>query len=140
MILPLGGLGDAMIGAEAWSHHALTIDYRSGLVSYQREGIHPGYMSLFNDEGDPAITIEVNGRSIPAVVDTAVPDTLVMPGRESRSSEHVVIAGNDLGNVDVRHAPIPRARIGNRLLSKFLVTIDYGRQQVGLWRDPRIPL
>lgn len=140
VILPLGGLGDAMIGADAWTRHALTIDYRSGLVSYQKEGIHPEYMSLFDYDGDPAILVEVNGRSISAVVDTAVPDTLVLPGGEGRGSAHVVIAGHDFGNVEVGHARIPRARIGNRLLSRFLVTIDYGRQQVGLWRDPRIPL
>jgi hypothetical protein len=34
---------------------------------------------------------------------------------------------------------VARARVGNRLLSHYLVTIDYGRRMVGLWRDPRIP-
>lgn len=139
VVLPLAGLGDAMIGADAWSRHAVTIDYRSGLLSFQKEGIHPAYMSLFEFEGEPAILVEVDGRTVSAVVDTAVPDTLVLPGGEGRRSAHVVIAGSDLGYIDVAHANIPRARVGNRLLSKFLVTIDYGRQQVGLWRDPRIP-
>jgi hypothetical protein len=139
VILPLAGLGDAMIGADAWSHHAVTIDYRSGLLSLQKEGIHSDYMTLFEFDGEPAIFVEVDGRMVSAVVDTAVPDTLVLPGGEGRHSAHVVIAGSDLGQVDVTHANIPRARVGNRLLSKFLVTIDYGRQQIGLWRDPRIP-
>jgi hypothetical protein len=140
VILPLAGLGDAMIAGDAWTDHAITIDYRSGLLSYQREGIHPAYMSLFEFEGEPAILVEVDGHSLTAVVDTAVPDTLVLPGQDRRGSAHVSIAGTDFGTIDIAHAKIPRARIGNRLLSKFLVTIDYGRHQVGLWRDPRIPL
>jgi len=50
-----------------------------------------------------------------------------------------VIAGTDFGNVDVKFANVAQPRIGNRLLSKFLISIDYGKREVGLWRDPRIP-
>jgi hypothetical protein len=140
VVLSLAGVGDAMIGADAWKRHAVTIDYRSGLLSYQKDGIHSAYMSLYAFDGEPSILVEVDGRIVPAVVDTAIPDTLVLPGAAGRGSAHVVIAGSDLGTVDVARANVARARVGNRLLSKFLVTIDYGRQQVGLWRDPRIPL
>ncbi len=140
VILTLGNVGDAMIGADAWHDRAVTIDYRSGLLSVQKEGIHPDYMTLFRFSGEPAMLVEVDGRQIAAVVDTALPDTMVLPGGEGRVAAHVIIAGTDFGSVDVARANVTRARIGNRLLSKFLVTIDYAREQVGVWRDPRIPL
>jgi hypothetical protein len=91
--------------------------------------------------GQPAINITVDGREISAVVDTTSPDTLVLPGSAlGRGTVSVSIAGTDFGPTDVQFANVSQARIGNRLLSRFLVTIDYGRRVVGLWRDPRIPL
>ena len=48
--------------------------------------------------------------------------------------------GTDFGSIDVRLADVSTPRVGNRLLSKFLVTIDYGQREVGLWRDPRTGL
>jgi hypothetical protein len=51
----------------------------------------------------------------------------------------VSIAGTDFGPTDVRYANVAHPRVGNRLLSRFLVSIDYGKRIVGLWRDPRIP-
>ena len=140
VVLPLSGVGDVLIGADAWREHAVTIDYRIGLLSYQKTGIHPHDMTLFDYEGEPSIVVEVNGQPVIAVVDTASPDTLILPGQPGRATARVSIAGTDLGTVDVTHAKIARARVGNRLLSKFLITIDYGKEQIGLWRDPRIPL
>jgi hypothetical protein len=141
VVLDLRGLGDMLVGADAWNAHAVTIDYSAGLLTYQKEGIHPEEMSLFQFRAEPAILVDVDGQRITAIVDTALPDTLLLPragGTGDRRTAHVTIAGTDFGAVDVGLADIARARIGNRLLSKFLVTIDYGKQQVGLWRDPRI--
>lgn len=140
--LDLGGTGDAIIGADVWGNKAVTIDYHAGLLTYQKSGIHPELMTVFSFAGEPSALVTVNGGSMTAVVDTALPDTLVLPAgsKSGRGSARVAIAGTNFGNVDVRFANTPRARIGNRLLSRFLVTIDYGKHQVGLWRDPRIPL
>lgn len=141
VVLDLGGAGDAIIGADVFGNHAVSIDYRVGLITFQREGIHPEGMQLFRFHGDPAITIDVDGRSVPAIVDTALPDTVVLPrAKVGRGNVHVRIAGTDFGAIDAGYANIPAARIGNRLLSRFLVTIDYGQHVIGLWRDPRIPL
>jgi len=152
--LDLGVTGDAIIGADVWDSRAVTIDYLAGLLTYQKSGIHPDSMTLFRYESAPAIDVNVDGRTIAAIVDTALPDTLVLPvedrrarpsgqpGRLSatgRESVDVVIAGTDFGNVDVKFANVAQPRIGNRLLSKFLISIDYGKREVGLWRDPRIP-
>lgn len=136
--LDLGGVADGIIGAEAWGRYAITIDYHQGLVTWQRAGIHPAQMTLFSFNAEPTIRVIVDGVTIPAVVDTSSPDTLILPSRENRRGlASVDIAGTDFGSVDVRYANVAKARIGNRLLSRFLVTIDYGQRVVGLWRDTR---
>jgi hypothetical protein len=133
----LGGVADAIIGVEPWRKHAISIDYRVGLVSYQKEGIKSGGMFLYQFPGEPMINVVVDGREVAAIVDTTSPDTLVLPGPEGRGTAAVRIADADFGTIDVQYANVSRARVGNRLLSRFLVTIDYGRKVVGLWRDPR---
>jgi hypothetical protein len=139
--LDLGGVADAIIGIEPWGERAITIDYRSGLVTYQKEGIHTGYMKIFRYDDAPMIYVNVDGRDVAAIVDTTSPDTIVLPRAQSgRGTARITIADTDFGSIDVGYANISRARVGNRLLSKFLVTIDYGKRVVGLWRDPRIPL
>ena len=143
VVLELGGVGDAVIGADVWHRGAVTVDYRAGLLTYQKDGIHPAFMTLYNFHDEPTITVRVDGSDIPAIVDTSVPDTLVLPrraGPAGRRSAHVAIAGTDFGSVDVGTADVETARLGNRLLSRFLVTIDYQKSVVGVWRDPRIPL
>ncbi|HJQ37398.1 MAG TPA: hypothetical protein VKB93_09685 [Thermoanaerobaculia bacterium] len=139
--LPLGGVADAIIGADAWHGHAISIDYHSGLVTYQKLPTDRSLMSAFPFQAEPAIDVRVNGQLVKAIVDTANPDTLILPGTTpERGMARVDIGGHDFGSVDVRYANVPQARVGNRLLSRFLVTIDYGRKVVNLWRDPRIPI
>jgi len=141
VVVGLGGVGDAMIGADVWSRHAITIDYHAGLITYQTARIEPAEMTLHRFASAPTIVVNVDGKPIEAIVDTALPDTLVLPAEKpSRRTAHVVIAGTDFGIVDVGQARVAMPRIGNRLLSRFLVTIDYGQRVTGLWRDPRIPL
>lgn len=140
VVISLAGLGDALVGADAFSSYAVTIDYRSGLLTYQKDGIHPDYMTVYRFAAEPSITAEVDGQQTRAIVDTALPDTIVLPrgsAAPGRRQSHVVIAGNDFGAVDIALGDVSQARIGNRLLSKFLVSVDYGHRQVGLWRDPR---
>lgn len=137
----LQGVADAIVGADAWRNQSISIDYRSGLVTYQKSGIERSQMQTFTYRDQPSIWVHVNGQRIAAVVDTSSPDTLVLPAREAqRGTVQVVVAGVDFGATDVQFANVTRARIGNRLLSRFLISIDYGRRVIGLWRDPRIPL
>jgi len=137
----LRGVADAIIGVEAWRNRAISIDYRSGLVTYQKEGLHSGAMDIFRYPAEPMIQVSVNGRDVAAIVDTTSPDTLVLPrATHGRGTANVRIGRTDFGTIDVQYANVTRARVCNRLLSRYLVTIDYGRRLVGLWRDPRIPL
>lgn len=134
----LHGVADAIIGIEPWREHAISIDYRVGLVSYQKEGIKSGGMHIYEFQNEPTIHVVVDGQQIAAIVDTTSPDTLVLPGGDARGTASVRIADADFGTIDVQYANVAQARVGNRLLSRFLVTIDYGRKVVGLWRDPRV--
>lgn len=137
--LSLGTTGDAMIGADVWNGRAVTIDYHAGLLTYQKSGMFPELMTLYSFSAAPTVTVTVDGREISAIVDTASPDTLELPATTAgRRSARIAIAGNDFGNVDIRLSPeLTQPRVGNRLLAHFLVSIDYGRRVVGLWRDPR---
>ena len=139
--MELGAVGDAIIGFDAWAPEAITIDYVKGLLTFQTDGIHTDGMTLYRFQDEPAIAVMVNGRRVPAALDTASPETLILPrgtAAAGRTSVDVEIAGTAFEDVDVLLADVSRARIGNRLLSKFLVSIDYGQRQVGLWRDLRV--
>ncbi len=136
--LDLGGVADGIIGADVWGNRAISIDYKAGLVTYQRFGIERSLMTVYEYDLEPMIYVSVNGADVPAIVDTTSPDTVVLPSATSgRGTARVSVAGVDFGLLDVRYANVSRARVGNRVLAHFLVTIDYGKKEVGLFRDTR---
>ncbi len=140
LFMDLHGAGDALVGADVFAQRAVTIDYRAGLLTYQKAGIHSEYMTLFRFNAEPALDVTVDGKHMSAIVDTASPDTLTLPAaKESRGRVHVLVGASDLGTVDVHYANVEQPRLGNRLLSRFLIAIDYANRVVGIWRDPRIP-
>jgi hypothetical protein len=143
LVTGLGGAGEAIIGFDAWRGRALTINYVAGLVTWQARGTTGPEVTLFRFSDLPAVEVLVNGEPVRAIVDTTSPDTLVLPRGDrpaGRMEARVALAGIEYSALDVALADISRPRIGNRLLSKFLLSIDYGQQQVGLWRDTRVPL
>jgi hypothetical protein len=134
----LHGIADAILGADAWGPAAITIDYRAGLLTLQREGIHPELMTIYRFAAEPMISLTLDGKQVNAIVDTTSPDTLTIPGESpSRRTARVQIAGVDFGDVEVRVGGTSVPRVGNRLLSRFLITIDYGKRVVGLFHDRR---
>lgn len=132
--LDLRGVADGLIGSSAWPRETVTIDYRTGLVTIHTGGIERAMMTVFSYRQEPAVEVQVDGQTIEAIVDSANPDTLILPGdADRRGTARVVLGGIDFGTIDIRYAPVRRARVGNRLLSSFLVSIDYGNRLVGLW-------
>jgi hypothetical protein len=132
------GIADGIIGADVWGSNAVSIDYFAGLVTYQKDGIRPELMTVYPFTAEPVVQLSVDGETIDAIVDTTSPDTLTLPSRHpSRAKARITLAGADFGQVDVKYADVAAPRIGNRLLSHFLISIDYGRRVIGLWRDPR---
>ena len=143
LVADLRGAGEAIIGFDAARGRAMTINYVAGLLTWQDSGTSGGEMTAYRYRDVPEITVTVDGRDLLAVVDTTSPDTLTLPRGNSpaaRTTARVEIAGALFPNTDIALAGVSRPLIGNRLLSKFLVSIDYGRQQVLLWRDPRVPI
>lgn len=139
----LGGIADGILGADAWRDSTLTIDYPRRLVILSKT-VDVADHTLHQFAGPPAIPITINGRRELAIIDLALPDTLVLPitdqavpGQRTRVS--VQIGEHDLGMIEAGFAQSSTTRMGNRLLSRFLVQIDYRRGVVALWRDPRSP-
>src|SRR5258708_7571237 len=46
-LIDMHGVADAIVGADVWGTRAISIDYASGLITYQKEGIHPELMTIF---------------------------------------------------------------------------------------------
>jgi hypothetical protein len=138
----LHGVADALIGADIAHGNRVAIDYTHGLLIFQQKPIQTEGMLVSSFSGEPAVEASVDGKPLRVVIDTASPDTLVLPlamraGHAPRGNARVLFGGVDFGSIDVRYADVAAPRAGNRLLSKFLVMIDYRAGKISLWRDPR---
>jgi hypothetical protein len=139
----LRGLGDALVGADVAQGSRVAIDYTRGLLTFQQKPIETEGMLVSSFAGEPAVEATVDGRQVRVVIDTASPDTLVLPlaigpTGSRRALARVTFGGIDFGDVDVRYANVAEPRAGNRLLSKFFIMIDYREGKVSMWRDPRM--
>lgn len=136
----LEGLADGILGADVWRGRSLTIDYKRRLLILGRslEPIDAELRHRFRDA--PSVPVVVNGRKAVAVIDTANPDTILLPagefGSEGRVEIELVVGGVRFHNVDAAIAPVSEIRLGNRILAEFLVTIDYARHETSLWYNP----
>ena len=142
VVQDLGAIADGILGADAWRDSTLTIDYQRQLVIVSSKPAEIMDQSVHHFDGPPTISIFINGKREWAVVDIALPDTLVLPVTSQaspgqRTSVALRIDQHDLGKVDAGFARSSTIRIGNRLLSRFLIQIDYRRGVVTMWRDPR---
>ncbi|MGH9456537.1 MAG: hypothetical protein ACRD2J_02740 [Thermoanaerobaculia bacterium] len=137
----LGGIADGILGADLWRDRSLTIDYVKGLVTIGNDAdpLMEGLRQSF--ELVPRVPILVDGAEVSAVVDTANPDTILLPqatfGEPGRRRVDLQVGVTRIPGVDARVAPIDEVRLGNRILSRFLVTIDYANREVALWPYPR---
>lgn len=136
---------DGLLGADAWRGRTLTLDYRRGLVILAPPGPIPEGFHSWSFKGPPRISVTLNGIVLPAIVDSAIPDTAIIPealldengGTGPRRTVDLEIAGVRFDAIDVLTAPTGDIRIGNRLLSQFLVRIDFDHRTVALWPDSR---
>lgn len=129
-VVDLGGEMDAIIGADVlWPF--VVIDYSNRLLTRFSRSFPPvpGYTQPWRDM--PRYPLTIDGRKVQGVIDSAVPDTLIVPrtmidgSRCERCTVDVEIAGVRFEQLTVRAADIEDVRIGNRVLEHFLVTIDY---------------
>lgn len=138
----LGAAGDALLAADLWPRSTISIDYLGGLLTVSRDRRpRPNDMQVFSFAGAPTVPITVDGQTWRAIVDTSLPDTLVLPRGSrpaSRTNANIELAGRSFNQIDLAWTDTSTPRIGNRLLSRFLVIINYDQSWVGLWPDPRI--
>jgi hypothetical protein len=130
------GVADGIIGADALGE-VITVDYRSQLISL-RPALPPEYVDhfVYAFTGPPAIDLTVDGVLHRAIIDTTLPDSLILPARQwsgSRGNATLAI-GDDRFVIDIASGPVQEARVGNRILSRYLVTIDYPNRRSYLWR------
>ena len=139
-VVDLRGEMDAIIGADVLAP-AIVIDFRNRLITRFDRSMpaDPNLTHRWRDR--PSYPLSIAGTETIGLVDTAVPDTLLVPstmtgaGNCTRCELDVVIAGVTFQNLPVRAADIDEVRIGNRLLQHFLVTIDYAKRTTTL--EPR---
>jgi hypothetical protein len=137
----LGGIADGILGADVWGRSTLVIDYQRQLVILSSDPADPMNGRVHTFDGPPALPITLDGRPARAVVDVALPDTMVVPASPDREPTRrrgsVRLADYDLGSLEFAEGSTSEIRIGNRILARFLLKIDYRRRVVSLWRDPR---
>ncbi|HEY5609853.1 MAG TPA: hypothetical protein VIL97_01495 [Thermoanaerobaculia bacterium] len=133
-------IADGILGADAFRASTLTIDYRGRVIVLNDQSLPMDDMQTFRFRSLPRVPIHIDGQTYQALVDTSVPDTLLLPasfGAAGRRNVNATIAGVEFRGVDASVGESSEIRIGNRILANFLVMIDFRRGVVGLWRDPR---
>ena len=135
---------DGLLGADAFRGKIATIDYFRGLLivgDWPRA--QPDITPWKFSGGPPRVPVQINGRKTWAIVDTALPDTAIVPaefldgGDSARAVVTMEVGGIRFDDLDVAVVPVVEPRLGNRVLSRFVVTIDYAHEMIGLWPDPR---
>src|SRR5258706_4425356 len=64
----LHGLADAILGSDVWGSHAVTMDYRNGVLTYQKEKLHPVLISIYSFANEPMVNVTIDGRSVAVVI------------------------------------------------------------------------
>lgn len=135
---------DGLLGADAFRGKIATIDYFRGLLILSAWPKPQPVVTPWDFAGGPPrVPVTINGRKTWAIVDSALPDTAIVPGdfvsptKSGRGTVELEVAGIRFHDLDVSITPVATPRLGNRVLSRFVVTIDYAREKIGLWPDPR---
>lgn len=133
--LPLQGMADGILGSDAWREKIVTLDYEKRLLSIRTKATDMQDSVRFTYNDIPTISVTIDGRTVPAIVDTAIPDTLLIPASGPvRRERHQIAIGPDRFLEDVRLGGVTEARVGSRILSRYLVTADDRHRTVSLWR------
>lgn len=134
LVADIGGAADALLGRDLWKSNVLTFDWRRGLLIVQSRVRRSDDAIEFSWEGQPAIDLVVDGSRVRAIVDTTSPEGLVLPGASAgRRSARIEVGGATMTAPVVTDPRAREARLGNQVLSRFLLQIDYGRRVVRLW-------
>lgn len=129
-VTDLGGEMDAIIGADLLSP-VIVIDYRNRLLTRFPEKLAGDADLTHTWTRLPQFPLTINGQRHMGIIDTALPDTLMVPASLLRDRQcvrcevDVELAGVQFDDLSILAADVEEIRIGNRLLEHFLVMIDY---------------
>lgn len=133
----MSSLADGILGGSVFANRTLGIDFRRGVITLSRERVPSQDTEMARFEGIPTFPISIEGTPFRGIIDTTNPDTILLPesvfGSPGRRPISLRIGDLDLGTIDARIAPVSDIRIGNRLLARFFVSIDYERGEISLW-------
>ncbi len=134
VVLDLQNLADGILGVDAFKRETVTIDYQRKLITFGKSDERPFEgLQATRFAGPPSVAIRVEGKAVRALLDTTIPDTIILPGAESsRKITSVEVAGRNFPRLNGRVAPVSEARLGTGILSSFLVTIDYRNGKIAL--------
>jgi hypothetical protein len=128
---------DGILGNDVWGKRVLFIDYAKQLLSVADSGDMPEaprHRFLFGEI--PSMRLHLGSREVEALTDTLFPGAVLAVGPvPARSAIHV--DGSSLGEYDIDTAEVSITRVGNTILARYLVGIDFERRLVLLWEDPR---
>ncbi|MEO8216191.1 MAG: hypothetical protein ABI718_03825 [Acidobacteriota bacterium] len=139
----LENLADGFVGFDVWRRWTIAVDYRNRLITLLTGDTDRSDLTRYEFSGVPTVPVQVGDEVYQAVIDTALPDTLLLPlnlnpsGLPGRARVNITLAGHTFSNVDVAYGPTSSVRVGNRLLSSFLLFINYPGHWVGFWYDRR---
>lgn len=132
---------DGILAIDVWRQTGtLAIDYARGVITL---GGETSYGDAFPERFEtlPTVSLFVDGVPLRAVVDTSYPGGLLLPlsTRSGLNSTRAVVELNGTRTeVPVQRADVPEARIGNALLQRYLVIIDFREKMIALWPDARL--
>lgn len=138
---PLQTNADGILAIDVWRQTGtLAIDYARGVITLGGEASYED-ASPERFETLPTVSLFIEGVPLRAVVDTSYPGGLLLPEstRSERTSTSAVIELNGIRTeVPLQWADVPEARIGNALLQRYLVIIDFRERMIALWPDARL--
>jgi hypothetical protein len=127
-IVDLQGLADGVIGADFLRSETVTLDYERRLMILSSERLRGG--SRFRGPL-PNVMLRVDSKPIATVVDSAFPESLIVPASSRRRrTVHVAFGEISLGSIEAAQRPITVAVAGSGLLSRFTTTIDYPSKKI----------
>lgn len=141
--ISMSSVADGILGSGTFANRTIGIDFRRGLITLSIERVPAEGAAKTRFEGIPAVPISLDGTPFRGIIDTTNPDTILLPesafGPAGRRLVSLRIGSFDIGTIDARVGPVGDIRIGNRILEKFFVSIDYDRGEISLWPWDPVP-
>lgn len=137
-VVDMGEEIDAIVGSDLLGP-VIAIDYRNQLITrFTHAPDELEQSKIHRWRATPSYPLKLAGKVELGVIDLASPDTLTVPSSLlegygcERCRVDVEIGGVHFDDLDILRADVEDIRIGNRVLERFLVVIDYRNRKTTL--------